>query len=199
MRRRKRMLNELDEDIQEHIARETQDNLDRGMSPEEARYAAMRKFGNVMQVKEEARDVWSLLWLEQLLEDMRFGLRLLRKNPGFTLVAILTLALGIGANAAVFSVVYAVLLRPLPYKDPASLLVLHETTPKVGDVSVSFPNFIDWRAASRTFRQMAAVQAVDFNLAGVTQPENISGDAVSPNFLSMMGVRPFLGRDFDAS
>jgi len=96
-------------------------------------------------------------------------------------------------------VVYAVLLRPLPYKDPASLLVLHETTPKVGDVSVSFPNFIDWRAASRTFRQMAAVQAVDFNLAGVTQPENISGDAVSPNFLSMMGVRPFLGRDFDAS
>jgi putative ABC transport system permease protein len=199
MRRRKRMLNELEEDIQEHIARETQDNLDRGMSPEEARYAAMRKFGNVMQVKEEARDVWSLLWLEQLLEDMRFGLRLLRKNPGFTLVAILTLALGIGANAAVFSVVYAVLLRPLPYKDPASLLVLHETTPKVGDVSVSFPNFIDWRAASRTFRQMAAVQAVDFNLAGVTQPENISGDAVSPNFLSMMGVRPFLGRDFDAS
>ncbi len=199
MRRRKRMLNELDEDIQEHIARETQDNLDRGMSPEEARYAAMRKFGNVMQVKEEARDVWNLLWLEQLLEDMRFGLRLLRKNPGFTLVAILTLALGIGANAAVFSVVYAVLLRPLPYKDPASLLVLHETTPKVGDVSVSFPNFIDWRAASRTFRQMAAVQAVDFNLAGVTQPENISGDAVSPNFLSMMGVRPFLGRDFDAS
>ena len=199
MRRRKRMLNELDEDIQEHIARETQDNLDRGMSPEEARYAAMRKFGNVMQVKEEARDVWSLLWLEQLLEDMRFGLRLLRKNPGFTLVAILTLALGIGANAAVFSVVYAVLLRPLPYKDPSSLLVLHETTPKVGDVSVSFPNFIDWRAASRTFRQMAAVQAVDFNLAGVTQPENISGDAVSPNFLSMMGVRPFLGRDFDAS
>jgi putative ABC transport system permease protein len=199
MKRRKRMMEALDEDIREHIARETQDNIERGMAPEEARYAAMRKFGNVTQVKEETRDVWSLIWLEQLLEDIRFGLRLLRKNPGFTAVAILTLALGIGANAAVFSVVYAVLLRPLPYKDPSRLVVLHETTPKVGDVSVSFLNFFDWRAASHTFAQMAAVESVDFNLAGVTQPENISGDAVSPNFLSMMGVRPFLGRDFDAS
>ncbi len=199
MMRRKRMLDDLDQDIRDHIAQETQDNIERGMSPEEARYAAIRKFGNVMQVKEEARDVWSLIWLEQLLEDMRFGLRLLRKNPGFTAVAVLTLALGIGANAAVFSVVYAVLLRPLPYREPSRLVVLHETTPRVGEVSVSFQNFIDWRAASHAFAQMAAVQSVDFNLAGVTQPENISGDAVSPNFLSMMGIRPFLGRDFDAS
>ena len=199
MTRRKRMLDDLEQDIRDHIARETQDNIDRGMTPEEARYAAMRKFGNVTNVKEETRDVWSLIWLEQLLEDIRFGLRLLRKNPGFTAVAVLTLALGIGANAAVFSVVYAVLLRPLPYQDPSGLIVLHETTPKVGEVSVSFPNFIDWRAASHTFAQMAAVESVDFNLAGITQPENISGDAVSPNFLSMMGVRPFLGRDFDAS
>ncbi len=197
--RRKRMLEALDEDIREHIARETQDNIERGMSPEEARYAAVRKFGNVTQVKEETRDVWSLVWLEQLLEDMRFGLRLLRKNPGFTAVAMLTLALGIGANAAVFSVVYAVLLRPLPYREPSRLVVLNETTPKVGDVSVSYQNFLDWRAASHTFSQMAAIHSVDFNLAGVTQPENISGDAVSPNFLSIMGIRPIVGRDFDAS
>jgi putative ABC transport system permease protein len=199
MNRRERMLEELDADIRDHIARETQDNIDRGMTPEEARYAAVRKFGNVTHVKEETRDVWSLLWLEQLLEDIRFGLRLLRKNPGFTAVAILTLALGIGANAAVFSVVYAVLLRPLPYKAPSGLIVLHETTPRVGDVSVSYQNFFDWRAASHTFVQMAAVQSVGFNLAGITQPETINGDAVSPNFLSMMGIRPFLGRDFDAS
>ena len=197
--RRRRMMEALDEDICDHIERETQDNIERGMPPEEARYAAMRKFGNVMQVKEETRDVWSLIWLEQLLEDIRFGLRLLRKNPGFTAVAMLTLALGIGANAAVFSVVYAVLLRPLPYAEPSRLVVLNEATPKVGDVSVSYQNFLDWRAASHTFSQMAAVHSVDFNLAGVTQPENISGDAVSPNFLSMMGVRPILGRDFDAS
>ncbi len=199
MNQRKRMLEELDADIREHIERETQDNIERGMSPEEARYAAMRKFGNVTRVKEETRMVWSFVWLEQLFEDIRFGLRLLRKNPGFTAVAMLTLALGIGANTAVFSVVYAVLLRPLPYKDPSSLIVLNETTPMVGTVSVSYPNFLDWRSQSRTFSEMAAIRGVGFNLAGVTQPENISGDAVSPNFLSMMGVRPFLGRDFDAS
>ena len=199
MWRRKRMLKELDEDIREHIARETQDNIERGMSAKDARHAAMRKFGNVTQVMEETREVWSVVWLNQLLADIRFGLRMLRKNPGFTAVAVLTLALGIGANAAVFSVVYAVLLRPLPYKDPSSLIVLNETTPMVGTVSVSYPNFLDWRNQSHTFSEMAAVRGVGFNLAGVTQPENISGDAVSPNFLSMIGVRPFLGRDFDAS
>jgi putative ABC transport system permease protein len=193
------MLGQLDEDIREHIARETQDNIERGMTPEKARYAAMRKFGNVTRVKEDTREVWSVVWLGQLLTDIRFGLRMLRKNPGFTAVAVLTLALGIGANAAVFSVVYAVLLRPLPYKDPSSLIVLNETTPMVGTVTVSYPNFLDWRNQSRTFSEMAAVRGVGFNLSGVTQPENISGDAVSPNFLSMMGVRPFLGRDFDSS
>jgi predicted permease len=199
MRQRKRMLEHLDEDIREHIRRETQDNIERGMSPEEARYAAMRTFGNVTIVKEEAREIWSSVWLEQVLADTRFGLRMLRKNPGFAAVAALTLALGIGANTAVFSVVYAVLLRPLPYKDPASLVVLNETTPRVGTVSVSYLNFLDWRDQSHAFSQMAAVRGVDFNLAGVSQPENISGDAVSPNFLSMMGIRPFLGRDFGAS
>jgi putative ABC transport system permease protein len=197
--RRKRMMEELDQDIQDHIERETQDNIERGMSPEDARYAATRKFGNVTHVKEETREVWSLIWLENFAEDVRFGLRMLRKNPGFTAVAMLTLALGIGANAAVFSVVYAVLLRPLPYKDPSSLIVLNETTPMVGTVSVSYPNFLDWRDQSRTFSQIAAVRGVGFNLSGVTQPENISGAAVSPNFLSMMGVRPFLGRDFESS
>jgi putative ABC transport system permease protein len=199
MRRRKQILEDLDSDIRDHIERETQDNIERGITPEEARYAAVRKFGNVTGVKEETREVWSFVWLEQLLADIRFGLRMLRKNPGFTAVAALTLALGIGANTAVFSVVYAVLLRPLPYEDPASLVVLNETTPKVGTVSVSYPNFLDWRDQSHAFSQVAAVRGVSFNLAGVTQPENISGDEVSPNFLSMMGVRPFLGRDFVAS
>ena len=137
--------------------------------------------------------------MSTLLQDLRYGLRMLAKNPGFTVVAVLTLALGIGATTAIFSVVYEVLLRPLPYRDPASLVVMNETTPKVGKVSVSYPNFLDWRQQSQKFSQMAAVYDVGFNLSAVSQPEAISGDAVSPNFLSMEGVRPLLGRDFDAS
>ncbi|MFZ0083846.1 MAG: ABC transporter permease [Candidatus Acidiferrales bacterium] len=139
-----------------------------------------------------------MLFIDTLLQDLHYGLRMLRKSPGFTAVAILTLALGIGANTAIYSFVYGVLLAPLPYHDASKLVVLNETTPRVGNVSVSYPNFLDWRAQSRSFSQMAYVEQVSFNLAGagVSQPENIQGDSVSPNFLSMIGVRPFLGRDF---
>ena len=134
--------------------------------------------------------------MNSILQDLKYSIRTLAKSPGFTAVAILTLALGIGANTAIFSVVNAVLLRPLPFKNPAQLVLMRETYKQVGNVSVSYPDFLDWRQQSHSFAAMAVINNVGFNLSGVTQPENIGGYAVSPNFLALVGVRPVLGRDF---
>src|SRR5262249_27208428 len=121
---RKRMLGDLDEEIREHIERETQDNIERGMSPQEARYAALRKFGIVTLVKEDTRAVWSMVWLEGLLQDIRYGPSTMCKDPAFTDAAIIAPARRIVANTALFSVVNVVLLRPLPFRDPNSLAVI---------------------------------------------------------------------------
>ena len=131
-----------------------------------------------------------------MLQDLKFAARMLVKSPGFTLVAMLTLALGIGANTAIFSVVNAVLLRPLPFKNASELVLLRETYKNVGNVSVSYPDFLDWREQVHCFSALAAIQNRGFNLSGVAQPENIGGYAVSPNLLALLGVHPVLGRDF---
>jgi putative ABC transport system permease protein len=201
--RRKAVEAELDDELRFHFEQQLEKYVNSGLTPAEALRRVRIEFGGIAQVKEECREARGVHMMENLFQDIRYGLRMLRKSPGFTVVALLTLALGIGANTAIFSVVYGVLLHPLPYQDPSRLVVLHETTPKVGTVSVSYPNFLDWRAQSRAFSKMAAVASVAFNLAGIgsglDQPENISGAAVSSNFLSMLGVRPVLGRNFDAS
>lgn len=197
--RREQFDHDMDDEMRVHLELREKEYAQNGFSPEEAHMAARKNFGNALAIREVSHDSWGWAWLEHFAQDLRFAFRMFAKNPTFTAVAILTLALGIGANTAIFSVVYGVLLQPLPYKDASRLVVLNETTPRVGTVSVSYPNFLDWRQQCHAFSQIAAVNDVGFNLAGVTQPENISGEAVSPNFLSMMGVKPFLGRDFEAS
>jgi len=197
--RRSHIEGEMEEELRAHIQHRADDLERSGLPRKEAERQARIEFGGYQKFKEECHEALGAHLFQTFLQDVRYGLRMLRKSPGFTSVAVLTLALGIGANTAIFSVVYGVLLRPLPFKDPARLIVLHETTPRVGTVSVSYPNFLDWRAQSHAFAQMAAVTSVQFNLAGVSQPESISGVGVSPNFLSLLGVRPFLGRDFNDS
>ena len=131
-----------------------------------------------------------------LLQDLRYGVRMLAKSPAFAAVAVLTLALGIGANTSIFSVVNAVLLRPLPFRDSGRLMVLNESNERQPHVSVSYPNYFDWRQQNHVFEGMATLQPRDFNLAGVSEPENIGGAAVSSNLLRTLGVKPLLGRDF---
>jgi predicted permease len=199
MTRRKRMMEDLDQDILEHIHRETQDNIERGMSPEEARYAAVRKFGNVTRVKEETREVWSLVWLEQLWQDVRFAARMLRKYPGFTAVAVLTIALGIGATTAIFSVVDATLLHPLPYPQPDQLVSLQDDLPGVGaqDVGMSVPEWHDLER-SGIFQYVSPMGGGgSVNLTGSSQPTRARFLSEAPNYFALLDVKPELGRAFN--
>jgi predicted permease len=186
MWRRKHMLDDLDQEIRDHIERETEDNIARGMTPEEARYAAYRKFGNVTRIKEETREVLSLVWLEQLLQDIRLGFRMLRKSPGFTAVAVLTLALGIGANTAIFSVINGALLSPLPYKDPQQLVVIKEHD--------SLPNVMDIQREVRAFSQGGGINVEPMDYTGGTEPVQVHVGHIDAGFLETLGVQPMLGR-----
>jgi predicted permease len=198
MKRRERMMDDLNRDIREHIEMETQDNIDRGMPPEEARYAAVRKFGNVTRVKEDTRDVWSFAWLEQLGQDIRYALRMLRKAPGFTAVAVLTIALGIGATTAIFSLVDATLLHPLPYPQPEQLVRVEDDLPGVGaqDVGMSVPEWHDLQR-SGIFEYVSLAVYGPVNLTGSSQPTRARYSGVAPNYFALLGVKPQLGRTFD--
>ncbi|MGA2900929.1 MAG: ABC transporter permease [Candidatus Acidiferrales bacterium] len=198
MKKRERMMKDLEEDIREHIETETQDNIARGMSPEEAHYAAMRKFGNVMRVEEDTRDVWSFVWLEQFGQDIHYAFRMLRKSRGFTAVAVLTLALAIGATTAIFSVVYGVLLQPLPYTDSNRIMSVFEVNSGGTWSRVADPNFDDFRDQSRSFQSIAKYHADIASVSGASEPTRTTVAAVSPGFLKVLGVQPILGRDFGA-
>ena len=199
MDRRKRMMEALDQDIRDHIATETEDNIERGMTPDQARLAALRKFGNVTRVKEQTWEVWSFTWLEQFFTDVCYGARTLWKDPGFTIVAVLTLTLGIGANAAIFSVVQGVVLAPLPYPQPDRLVMVSASRPSLKQLSISYPDFRDWQRNARSFEQMAAMKWRDYDLTGSGASEHLDGMEVSSGFFATLGVRLALGRDFSPS
>jgi putative ABC transport system permease protein len=194
--RRTTVESEMEDELRFHVERQIEKYVESGMSRDDALRRARVEFGGLEQVKEDCRDARGVSLVETLAQDLRYGWRTLRRSPGFASAALVTLALGIGAGTAIFSVVYGVLLRPLPFRDASHLVLLNEAMPQVGDVSVSYPNFQDWRRQNHSFVEMAAVNPVKFNMAGGNQPENIDGLAVSPNFLPMMGVRPVIGRGF---
>jgi predicted permease len=193
------MMEDLEQDIRHHIAIETQANRKSGMSPDEARRSALRKFGNVTRVKEESWEVWSFPWLEQFFGDMCFGVRALRRNPGFAIVAILTLAVGIGANTAIFSVVEGVVLAALPYPQPDRLAMVLESRPSLKQVGISYPDFRDWQDGARSFEQMAALTWRNYDLTGPGTSEHLDGMEVSSGFFATLGVKLVLGREFSPS
>jgi putative ABC transport system permease protein len=190
----------LDVELRFHLEQRIADLVASGMAPEEARRQARLEFGGLDQVKEECRDVGASHIIETVIQDLRYGLRQLRRNPGFTAVAVITLALGIGANTAIFSVVDSVLLKPLRFKDPSSLVLVWENLPRYGIVrnTVSPPNLFDWERQNRCFSGMAAFLDQPSNLTGAGEPEQVDVQLVSPNFFPLLGVNPILGRGFSS-
>jgi predicted permease len=193
---RQKRESELDEELQSHLQMAAQDRADRGETPEQARRATRRELGNVGLIKEVTREMWGWASLERLMQDLRYGLRMLAKSPGFTAVAILTLALGIGANAALFSVVNGVLLKPLPYPHPEQLAALSESKPNFETGSISFPNFRDWQKDNRTFSGMAISRGYNFNLTGLGEAEQLRARFITSDFFTVLGVNPLIGRTF---
>ena len=193
---RKLRQQQLEQELQTHLQMAASDRMERGESEERAQQAVRREFGNVGLVREVARDQWGWRWLEELLQDLRYGARMLRKNSGFTLVAVMTLALGIGANTAIFSVVNGVLLNPLPYPHPEQLVTLHQNKANFEFGSISYPNFRDWQKDNHTFSSMAISRRFDFSLTGLGDAEQLRGRFISSDFFSTVGVNPVLGRDF---
>jgi putative ABC transport system permease protein len=190
--RRRSMEDEMNEELRAHFERQVEKYVRSGLPLAEASRRARLEFGSLDAVKEECRDARGVSLIETTLQDVRYGLRMLGKNRGFTAASVLTLALGIGANTAIFSVANAVLLRPLPYQSPDRLMVIlhHAQAP------VSSANLFDWRSQNHVFESMGAAEAWGPNLTGVDKPESVTAMLVTPDVLAMLGVQPTLGRIF---
>ncbi|HEY2800146.1 MAG TPA: ABC transporter permease [Chthoniobacterales bacterium] len=195
--RRREVEGELEEELRDHLVRKTEEGIARGLTSEEARRRALLALGGIEQRKEECRDARGLRWLEEFLQDLRYGFRLLCKNPGFSVVVVLALAIGLGANTALFSLFDRVLLRPLPVQHPEQLVVLSVTNERAAsDTSFSHPMYRQLRDNNAVFNGILAQAGVSLNVAYGGESEKVRGELVSGNYFETLGVRPFLGRLF---
>jgi putative ABC transport system permease protein len=193
----RRSQRDFEEELHSHLEIETDRLIEEGMRPHDARLAARKRFGNLTKAQERYHDDRRAVWLEQLLQDVHYALRMLRKSPVFTLVAIVTLALGIGANTAVFSVVNGVLLSALPYREPDRLVELWESLPDVERIMISYPDFKDWQGRNRVFEDVALYSPYG-GLANTSGdiPERLDAGTATSNFFPLLGVQPIVGRGF---
>src|SRR5438876_277894 len=197
--RRKKRAAELEEEVRSHLEMAARDRVERGDTAQEAARAARREFGNVGLVKEVTKDIWGWRCLRDLADDARYGFRMLLKNPGFTAVAVLTLALGIGANTAIFSVIHGVLLEPLPYPHPEELVAVRHTAPglNIKDLSSADSCYFIYREQSRTFQDIGLFRNDSVNITDMAVPERVSALDVTDGVLPILGVRVTQRRTFN--
>src|SRR5690348_8218088 len=188
---------ELNAELDAHLRMSAEDRAARGENSSSAQRSARRELGNETLIHETTRDQWGFRWLETLVQDLRYAFRMLRKSPGFTAVAVLTLALGIGANTAIFSVIEAVLLRPLPFRNPDRVVQILETAKNLPYVSASGEDYFDWESQNRTLEGSSITTwTQSYNASGAGEPETVSIIRTESNFFAVVGVNPLLGRGF---
>ena len=202
LRRGEQLDREVDRELRFHLEMEAEKHQQHaGLTGDEARAAALRRFGGVQKTQEECRDARNVSIVDALRQDLRYGARTLRRSPGFAIAAIVTLGLGIGANVAIFSLIHGVLLEPLPYADSDRLLLVRQSAPLAGreDVGVSIKELYDYRAQTNAFDGLVEFHQMSFDLLKRGEPDRVDTGVVSHNFFDVLGVKPILGRTFVAS
>jgi predicted permease len=193
--RRRKLDDELDEELRAHLEMRAAGNIASGMKPADARYEAQKRFGNSSLLKEDTRATDIIGWLDTVAADLRYAIRMLGKNPGFTVIAVLTLVLGIGSNTAFFSVVNGVLLNPLPYPRPEELVTLGESKPNFTNGSISYSNFMDWQKDNHVFTSMGIAREYGFTLTGYGDAEQLVARFISSDYFAVLGANPVIGRN----